>query len=243
MAAARERWWSCNRVPRLDKDDPSTWLGGFREGELSEDESNAVSQASWDCRQVGGSRQLLDMLPRACWGAVQQLCGAGTMIEPEGKTKPGKNFAHPGANLIGVGSPGQACRGVYCRMPENLSPAERAAVPPLAERASGHCDGWDGTRWRLSLATMLDDVPPNGGALCLWPGSHRRLFPHRHLEFVTTEEQQEEIMTERAASEHVRRMGSESNVITNQVITEVKDSAFRAEMERVHADTAPVECC
>ena len=161
--AARQHWWSHNRVGRLRPDEPATWLGGFRDDELCEDPSNAVSRLSWDCRMVGGDEPLLDLLPRACWGAVTQLLGTDLVI-PEGRTKPGSNFAHPGANIAGVGSPGQACRGVYCSMPEPLTPAERAAIPPLPERSSGHCDGWDGTRWRLSLSTTLDDVPPGGGA-------------------------------------------------------------------------------
>ena len=53
-----------------------------------------------------------DMLARPCFAAAEQLCGEGTLIYPEGKTQPGANFAHPGANFRGVGSPGQAGRGV-----------------------------------------------------------------------------------------------------------------------------------
>ena len=174
VAAARDLWWSCKppQLTRLKKDDPSTWIGGFTEEEHSSDDENNVSSGHWGCRMVGGSDAFLDMLPRACWGAVEQLCGAGTMIEPDGVTKPGANFAHPGANQEGVGSPGRASRGVYCNLPADISAEERAAelAKPLQERiGGGHCDGWDGARWRLSLATFLDDLPPGGGALSLWP--------------------------------------------------------------------------
>ena len=72
-------------------------------------------------------------------------------------------------------------------MPADLTVAERAAIlaKPLRERVGGgHCDGWDGARWRLSLATFLDDLPPGGGALCLWPRSHHRLYPLRQASVV-----------------------------------------------------------
>ena len=240
--AARQHWWSHNRVGRLRPDEPATWLGGFRDDELCEDPSNAVSRLSWDCRMVGGDEPLLDLLPRACWGAVTQLLGTDLVI-PEGRTKPGSNFAHPGANIAGVGSPGQACRGVYCSMPEPLTPAERAAIPPLPERSSGHCDGWDGTRWRLSLSTTLDDVPPGGGALCLWPRSHRRLYPLRHLRIVSEAESRA-----RASDVAQRRFGNQSDlpdvaIGNGDVVQEIRDGEFAAELARVNEDTRPVECC
>eukprot|EP01044_Picomonas_judraskeda_P006017 COSAG03_NODE_588_length_6843_cov_12.500297_9_plen_393_part_00 len=106
------------------------------------------------CRMVGGDEAFLNLLPRACWGAAQQLCGADTLIYPAGDTQPGANYAHPGANVRRVGSPGQACRGVYARLPPDLSPEERAAAlkQPIG---GGHVDGWDGDRWRFSVSLSL----------------------------------------------------------------------------------------
>ena len=103
---------------------------------------------------VGGDESFLNLLPRACWGAAQQLCGADTLIYPAGDTQPGANYAHPGANVRRVGSPGQACRGVYARLPPDLSPEERAAAlkQPIG---GGHVDGWDGDRWRFSVSLSL----------------------------------------------------------------------------------------
>ena len=141
LSDARDLWWSCKppQLTRLKKDDPSTWIGGFTEEEHSSDDENNVSSGHWGCRMVGGSDAFLDMLPRACWGAVEQLCGAGTMIEPDGVTKPGANFAHPGANQEGVGSPGRASRGVYCNLPADISPEERA-IPKLKFAVMGGFD-------------------------------------------------------------------------------------------------------
>ena len=94
------------------------------------------------------------MLARPCFAAAEQLCGEGTLIYPDGKTQPGANFAHPGANFRGVGSAGQAGRGVYAKMPPRLSDEERAAAmdEPIT---GGHVDGWDGDRWRVSVNTTL----------------------------------------------------------------------------------------
>ena len=114
----------------------------------------------------------LDLLPRACWGAAEQLCGTGSLIYPAGKlADPRHNFAHPGANAEGVGSPGQACRGVYANFPPKFdSEADRRAAS-AANITGGHVDGWDGDRWRVSVNTTLDDVGPGGGAFAVWPGS------------------------------------------------------------------------
>jgi len=189
VAAARALWWSHNPAPDIVREDePETWLGGFDERvpqaiKDQNDESQVVDGERWRCRKVAGSETFLDLLPRACWAIAEQLCGEDTLIYPAGKTKPWvdlskeggggtkatykkrfgpANFAHPGANHRGIGSPGQACRGVYATMPRRMTDEERAARPPVG---GGHIDSWDGDRWRFSVNTILDDVPPGGGAL------------------------------------------------------------------------------
>lgn len=202
MRSARDRWWNCVPEGRgLKKDDPKSWLGGFtgadpdalehhrasvQEHPLNNaagmSESNVATGLGWSCRMVGGDEEFLNLLPRACWGAAQQLCGADTLIYPAGDTQPGANFAHPGANVRGVGSPGQACRGVYARLPPDLSLEERVAAlkEPIG---GGHVDGWDGDRWRFSVNTTLDDTGPGDGAFTVWPGSHLRMYPPRHYRY------------------------------------------------------------
>ena len=202
VSKARDRWWEMNPAPDIvKKDDPATWLGGWEnvepetlaahrdsmpEHEINardgKNESSVAKGLGWTCRHVGGDEVFLDMLARACFGAAEQLCGAGTLIYPEGRTQPGANFAHPGANFRGVGSPGQAGRGVYAKMPPRLSDEERAATMD-APITGGHVDGWDGDRWRVSVNTTLDDVEPGGGAFSVWPGSHLRTYPHRHWNY------------------------------------------------------------
>jgi hypothetical protein len=195
VRAARELWWSHCPSPFVSGDDPDSWLGGFDGPDAEElkrtgTESNSAGGLHWGCRAVGGTETFLDMLPRACWGAAEQLCGEGTLIYPAGDTQPEWNFAHPGANSQGIGSPGQACRGVYANFPPRLSDEERAAMraQPLG---GGHVDGWDGDRWRVSVNTTLDDVLPGGGAFSVWPGSHIRVSPLRKQTFIPIENGEE----------------------------------------------------
>ena len=174
LAAATDRWWQTNQVKRLQRDQPYSWLQPFTAEESSADDHNQRAGMSWRCRGIANEELLLDLLPRRLFLAAEQLCGVGSLIWPEGKTKPGFNFGHPGGNFHGKGTPGQACRGVYCNLPS-----------PDAERKSidGHVDGWANDRWRLSCHCFLGDspggVPAAGGGFGIWPTSHRQLW-HRH---------------------------------------------------------------
>ena len=196
VAAARELWWSKCPSPYVSSGDPQSWIGGFDGPDAEElqrtgTESNHARGLHWGCREVGGTEVFLDMLPRACWGAAEQLCGEGTLIYPAGETQAEWNFAHPGANAQGIGSPGQACRGVYANFPPRLTEEERSEMRSR-KAGGGHVDGWDGDRWRVSVNTTLDDVPPGGGAFTVWPGSHIRISPLRKSFFVPCEPGEEQ---------------------------------------------------
>lgn len=181
IAAAREAWWAClqraDAPPRLKRDEPETWRGAFPTGARDDgDPRSSWGGAGWRCRHIGNHPSLLDLLPRAAFGLAEQLCGARTLVYPEeGATVGAAPFAHPGANYASgtraVGAlrtcPGHACRGVYCSLPGATG---STGAGPFTR---GHVDGWDGQRWRLSVSTYLQDVPPGGGAFCVWPTSHR----------------------------------------------------------------------
>lgn len=92
-AAARDAMWStlAARVPRLKRDDPSTW------GPFIEDETHGVV-ATPDFRcgpgyrfycYNGASELMLDMFPRAMAGVFEQLLGAGEVTHPAGLTADG----------------------------------------------------------------------------------------------------------------------------------------------------------
>jgi hypothetical protein len=218
LRRARAVWWAHARQEglRLKEHDPLSWVGGL-------DGDN--KRMSWICREVGGCPELLDLLPRAVWGCAEQLCGAGTLIWPEGITtgsSDAPSFAHPGANFLGEGSPGQACRGVYARLPLQLTEAERHArreQEKVKPSFLGHVDGWDGDLWRLSVNTTLDDVGPHGGAFTVWPGSHLRMYRVQKK------------------FEYDWEQAFDSPSMARQMTPE-----FRAELDSVLADTQPVRC-
>ena len=227
LRQARALWWRYARQDqqqrlRLQETDPSTWLGGL-------DGDN--KKMYWECQSVGGSEEFLDLLPRAVWGAAEQLCGRGSLVWPSGQltgtgTKPGHNYAHPGANFLGQGSPGQACRGVYSLLPLRLTDMERAECRAQQQanpqQLGAHVDGWDGDDWLLSVNTTLDDVPRFGGAFCVWPRSHHRTYPlqKHHYDW-------ERVWSEGGLTEGVGRTYCPE---------------FIAELERIKKNTRPVEC-
>ena len=55
-------------------------------------------------------------------------------------------------------------RGIYCTLPFGDRPR-----PPVG----CHCDGH---AFHLGVVGYIDDVAPDGGGFCVWPGSHRRFY-------------------------------------------------------------------
>ena len=170
---ARDLLWAESQVPRLQRDDPTTWLQPFSAEEQSTVDQNQRSGRGWRLRSIAADDIVLDLLPRRMFHLAEQLCGKGTLIYPSGNTRPEFTFGHPGGNYAGKGTAGEACRGCYCILPQPLD------VPRSNSAESAHVDGWAGDRWRVSCHAYLEDVLPGGGEFAIWPGSHRRLW-HRH---------------------------------------------------------------
>jgi hypothetical protein len=63
---------------------------------------------------------------------------------------------------------GTRSRGIYGILPQ----------PPGTERPKPGPEGChsDAHPFHLGVMAYIDDVPPNGGGLRLWPGSHKRVF-------------------------------------------------------------------
>lgn len=62
----------------------------------------------------------------------------------------------------------QGARGLYCTLPKSPAPTD--------DYSNAHSEALYDTHWRLQIAAYIDDLPPNGGGLTLWPGSHRRIW-------------------------------------------------------------------
>jgi hypothetical protein len=127
--AARDTMWSTlsARVPRLRRDDPSTW------GPFTEDESVGPATGSPEFRcggfrfycHNGASDLMLDLFPRAMAGVFEQLLGAGEVTHPAGLNADG--------NMVG---PAYISRGFQYSQAAHAGIAEsdilgRVGVPSL----------------------------------------------------------------------------------------------------------------
>jgi hypothetical protein len=151
----------------------------------------------------GAEELLLNTAPRALWGVAEQLLGEGEVVWPAGVGEDGattgpclltegnvagmETHLGPGADrwtgkATGktgqlrlpktgpVWMTGQGARGSYCTLPNS--------PPPADNYRSAHSEALYGTHWRLQIAAYIDDLPPSGGGLTLWPGSHRRIWDY-----------------------------------------------------------------
>ena len=55
-------------------------------------------------------------------------------------------------------------RGIYCTLPYGKRPRPENRC---------HCDGHP---FHVGVVGYIDDVEPDGGAFCVWPGSHRQFY-------------------------------------------------------------------
>ena len=62
---------------------------------------------------------------------------------------------------------GTRARGIYGILPDTMAP--RRLPGPEGCHSDAH-------PFHLGVMAYIDDVPPNGGGLRLWPGSHKRVF-------------------------------------------------------------------
>lgn len=151
----------------------------------------------------GAEELLLNTAPRSLWGVAEQLLGEGEVVWPagvdetgattgpclltEGNVKGMETHLGPGSEEW-TGTPtgrtgqlrlpktgptwmtGQGTRGLYCTLPNS---------PPPADNYRGaHSEAMYDTHWRIQIAAYIDDLPPRGGGLTLWPGSHQRIWDY-----------------------------------------------------------------
>ncbi len=171
---ARDRFWESNLAPSLRRDDPGTWLGGTPEGERTSDPSGMNDRSDrymWRLRELGGDETMIELLPRKIWPWLEQLLGAGQVVEPV----PTSTAAAPdprGTRLRGWPFwAGRELRGLYGVLPE-----ERTTKSPsfdAAARASAHNDPIPS---HLVASALVDDLAPGGGGLALFPRTHTALW-------------------------------------------------------------------
>ena len=97
MARARESLWAAAPA-ELDRNDPTTWVGPFKES--SDDPDSRRHGFTWKYRKLGGEAWMIRLLAKdpSVWTMAEQLLGPGNLKEPE------------------------RVRGIYCMMPEGDLP-------------------------------------------------------------------------------------------------------------------------
>ena len=70
LAAARDRLWEVQELPRLARTSPQSWLEPFSGDELSPADGNQRGPKSWRCRCIAAEDTILDLLPRAVFSVA-----------------------------------------------------------------------------------------------------------------------------------------------------------------------------
>lgn len=167
---------------------------------------NSRAGFSWRERVAGGEQLMLDLLPNTLMPIAEQLLGQGKVQPATGESvgtmlgvPDDENFPavlaevaassdvgikplcaryldtlgdigitkQADASLHDIFVVGTRGRGIYCTLPQ----------PPGTERVKEAGGGHNDLHpFQLGVEAYIDDVPPNGGGLVLWPGAHRRVF-------------------------------------------------------------------
>lgn len=167
-AEAQDRMWRELPVDSVVKrDNPATHVGPFLPKDEDSSSLHLRSGYRWQQRQFGTEQLMIDLVfnPVLC-EIAEQLLGENTLRAPVvGGTLMGtQGPAWPGGPVDpALGT--QGVRGIYCTLPYGDKPREPDSC---------HTDGHP---FNLGVVGLLGDVPRDGGAFKVWPGSHRRLYP------------------------------------------------------------------
>jgi len=173
-AQARDTLWdSLPRDSDIKRNDPSTHAGPFSTGDTLVDATKMRSGYRWQLRSHGTAQHLIDLMYSEELVAVaEQLLGEGQLRRPKAGGVPMGSHgpAWPGGPVDpALGTEG--IRGIYGTLPHR-------GESPKADGA--HTDGHP---FMLSMVGLIDDVPPDGGAFTVWPGSHKRLYPRCWMQY------------------------------------------------------------
>jgi phytanoyl-CoA dioxygenase PhyH len=167
-----EMWASMPAGVSVEKDNPASQTGPFAEGEYSDDARHTRAGYRWLNRNLGVSERVIALIySDAICAMAEQLLG-GPLRQPVAGGSPmgSKGPAWPGGP-VDPALANEGARGVYCTLPYGHKPREPDAC---------HTDGHP---FQLGVVGSLDNVPPDGGAFKVWPGSHKRLYPTFQLRY------------------------------------------------------------
>ena len=208
-------WRSLPAHSRMQRDDPRTHIGPFPADEESRDPLHIRAGHLWQLRDCGTEPLLIELAynPKVC-AAAEQLLGEGMLAEPtvHGQPMGSAGPAWPGGPTDPAITDG--IRGIYCTRPYDAAESNASR-----QGARGHTDGHP---FHLGVVGLLADVPRNGGAFTVWPGSHRRLYPTFQMQY------------DQPRIPYYTHLPSYKGI--------VHTPAYLTELDRVMADTEPVDC-
>lgn len=170
--AARDRLWAGNTSSHLVREDRSTHVGPLPDADrVSTLDGLNDRTDQWRLRELSGDKDMLDLLPTRVMPWLEQLLGAGEVVQPVASS----TEADPDPRGLRLrGWPvwgGLELRGMYCNFPTERTEQSRSMAD--AARAGAHIDPEPA---HLMVSGYVDAVPESGGGLALFPGSHRMLY-------------------------------------------------------------------
>ena len=205
---ARDDMWEAiaEYLPRMKRDDPSTWTP------ITDEEATGFPAAYHGGQPYfggGGTRfyvrngtkeLILDLGPRALWTVAEQLLGAGTVVWPAGRDKSGSTIGPclmndealevlygrdletwptlPTFQTQTLRLPQQGIELLNGQGTRGLYCTLPNSPAPGPNWSGAHSDGSSYGRFRLNFAAYIDDLPPASGGFTVWPGSHTRIWKH-----------------------------------------------------------------
>ncbi len=205
-------WSTLSRKSKIKRNDPSTHTGPFDESDVEEDVTNLRHEYKWQVRFIGTTKLLIDLVfSESLKSIAEQLLGKGSLVVPKvgGKTMGGRGPAWPGGPVDpALGNEG--ARGIYATLPYGDKPKQQDSC---------HTDGHP---FNLSLVGLIDEVPPNGGAFKIWPGSHKRLYPTFQMQY------------DQPRIAYYQHMPTYKGII--------RSVEYEEEITKIMEDTLPVDC-
>ena len=206
-------WSSLPQETTIKRDEPSTHAGPFAEDDLEDDVTNLRQGYKWQLRSIGTDQLMIDLVfSETLLQIAEEFLGKDTLVKPkvDGKTMGQHGAAWPGGP-VDPALDNEGARGIYATLPYGEK-----------EREPDFCHT-DGHPFNLSLVGLIDDVPPNGGAFKVWPGSHKRLYPTFQMQY------------DQPRIAYYEHLPSYKGIIQSE--------AYEREIKKVMEDTHVVDCC
>ena len=213
-AQARDRLWSALPAEcAMKRDDPATHVGPFSAADTNLDGDHHRRGFRWQLREIRTEPFMVDLVfSKTMCSIAEQLLGTDMVRRP-----------------VIDGLPLGTDDFAWPDEPPELTRADVQGIRGIyctlpygdVPKRSDHLHT-DGHPFHFGMVGLIDDVPPNGGAFKVWPKSHRRFYPTFLMQYDQP------------------RIPEYDHLPSYKGIFHTAE--YLAEVERVMADTEPVDC-